>query len=149
MRSLSVVSLLLLLTASTAAAQRWTPEQEEVWKAVEAAAMAYTSGDVSYETVHPDFVFWNAGNSVPGDREAARALDTAFWGAVGARMHGRSITPLTILVFDDVAAVHAYIRGYQAFGEETPKFAGIRWTSVWKKEDGKWLQALNYGHPDP
>lgn len=114
-------------------------------------ALAFNQGDMdtSYEAIHPDFVFWNEAHSVPGNRETALTLDTAFWGVVGARMHGTTVTPLTILVYDDIAAVHAYVRGYQSVGSADPTLATFRWTSVWKKEDGKWMQVLNYSQPDP
>ena len=150
MKAIILSAVLVMAAPLTAAAQQWTPEQLEVWEAVEWTAVAFNQGDmsVSYEAVHPDFVFWNSDNSVPGDREAAFALDTALWGPVGSRMYGTTASPLTILVYGDFAAVHAYVRGYRSVGSRDPEFSAIRWTSAWKKEDGKWLQILNYIDPD-
>lgn len=153
MRALALAVGLSVLLPLTAAAQTrtWTSEQQEVWQAVERLALAFNRGDMKtvYEGVHPDFVFWNSDNAVPGDRDTAQTLDTAFWGVVDARMHGTTVTPVTITVIGDVAAVHAYVRGYRAIGEGEPQFSAVRWTSVWKKEDdGRWLQILNYADPD-
>lgn len=151
MRMTTLLAILLVMIPSTATAQKWTPEQEEVKAAVEATVRLFNEGDMnkSYELVHPDFVFWNGENAVPGDRETAFTLDSAVWGPVGTRSYGATVTPLTIKVFDDVAAVHAYIRGYRSVGDGEPEFSAVRWTTVWKKEDGKWLQILNYIQSDP
>jgi ketosteroid isomerase-like protein len=129
-------------------AQELTPEQQEVWTAVEALVDHFTSGELeaAYEYLHPELVWWNTGNSVPGSRDEAWELDNAFAMYAGKWL-AHTLTPLAVVVSGDAAAVYAYQRGFR---EDTPggnaSWATMRLVFVMKKEDGRWLQLANYLH---
>jgi len=132
------------LAATPASGQQWTAEQTEVWTAVQSMWADYSSErlDAAFDAHHPDFVFWNDGNSVPGTKEMADNLDTFWFGS--SDFHETSATPLTIQVFDDFAIVNAYVRGFQSkFGGE-PTWFTMRWHSGWTYEGGRWLCASNF-----
>ncbi|UCG84824.1 MAG: hypothetical protein JSW71_12780 [Gemmatimonadota bacterium] len=47
-----------------------------------------------------------------------------------------TLTPLTILVYDDFAVINFYVRGLLQEPGGVPTFTTIRWLNVWKKENG-------------
>ena len=147
MRRFTLAALgLLLAFASVAPAQELTAEQQEVWTAFEQEVALWVSGDMeaNYEFVHPDFVWWNSGNSVPGDYDAAWILDNGSADYAG-KWVAYDLTPLTILVYDDFAVLNAYMRGFR---EDRPggdaKWTTLRLHNDWKKDDGRWRLVANY-----
>jgi len=138
--------LMFLLFSIPAIAQQWTTQQKEVWKTLEDQIKAFASGDMeaNYKFIHPDFVFWNDWNSVPGDYETAKKLDSA-WFKLGAKTYAFTLTPLTILINGDFAVLNFYLRGFrQEPGATEVKFVGLRLHNLWKKEGGKWLLLANF-----
>jgi ketosteroid isomerase-like protein len=144
--AVAVIALAVLLPL-TLQAQEWSAEQQEVWTQVERHLVAFHAGDMetAYESVHPDFVFWNSNNSVPGDRSSAWELDRIFFRELGGIWHTALFTPLTILVYDDFAVINFYVRGLLQEPGGVPSFTTIRWLNVWKKETGGWMLVANYG----
>lgn len=141
-----IVATLLLCSSSTALSQEWSAEQKEVFTAVQKLADYFFDGDIdslSRESTHPDMIVWNPGLSVPGDKATADKLDKAWFG-LGGEFHAVTVVPLTIQVYDDFAIVNASVRGIRKQPGGNPAMFDDRWHSVWKKEDGKWLQIANY-----
>lgn len=141
------ILVILILSVSVGFAQQWSAEQKEVWKALEEQSAAWTSGDMdaAEKFLHPDFVFWNNRNAIPGDRATAMALDRAWFGS-GARFEVSVHTPLTILVYDDIAVLNFYARGYLAQPGEQPRWSTAQLSNVWKKENGRWLLLSVHGY---
>lgn len=141
-------AVLLLATPGPGLAQELTAEQEEVWSAFSQEIAHYVAGEIeaSYQHVHPDFVWWNNGNSVPGDYGAAQTLDTAS-AEYGGKWLSYDLTPLTIQVHGDYAVLNAYMRGFREDGRGgTPTWTTMRFHNDWLKEDGRWLLIANYLH---
>ena len=144
MNALLIAVVVAAVAASPMQAPQWSAEQSEVWAAVEAMWNDYSSENLeaAFAAHHPDFIFWNNTNSVPGTKEMADELDT-FWFESGAMLR-TSVTPLTIQVFDDFAIVNAYVRGFaQEFGG-APQWMTWRWHSGWAKEGDEWLCVSNF-----
>ena len=77
------------------------------------------------------------------------ALELDSFQAENGEYHAMSGIPLTIQVFDDLAVVNAYLRGFQTQPGGSPTFVTRRWHSVWKNEGGRWLQVSNFGYAEP
>jgi hypothetical protein len=151
MRRLGLLLLLSLLaialpTRGAAQTQQWSAVQQEVWRAVDGMCSGVYRGDVAalYQHVHPDLVWWNTMNDLPGDYATAKALDTA------ELMHGPKwlagmCSPVTIQVFDTFAVVNAYARGLrEGAAGQAPVVQNARLHFVMKKEGNQWLQVANY-----
>lgn len=147
-RLIAFLAVLLLATPRPGVAQELTAEQEEVWSTFSQGIAHWVAEDIEalYEHVHPDFVWWNNGNSVPGDYDAAWTLDTA-----SAELEGKwlsyDLTPLTIQIHGDHAVINAYMRGFREDGRGgTPTWTTMRFHENWMKEDGRWRLIANYLH---
>jgi ketosteroid isomerase-like protein len=148
MRAL-IVATAAILVGTPVSAQQWSAQQSEVWEAVQRLWDDYSSERLedAFRAHHPQFVFWNSANSVPGTKEMADNLDT-FW-FKSSDFHETHATPLTIQVFDDFAIVNAYVRGFISEFGGAPKWATWRWHSGWKKEEGEWLCVSNFIYFEP
>jgi len=96
MRRVTIAVLALaVLSPLTLYAQEWSSAQKAVWAETQRQHVAFYAGDMetNYEFMHPDFVFWNSHNSVPGDLSSARELDRCFFEEFGGRWHS-AISPL-------------------------------------------------------
>jgi len=145
-RALLLFASIILFTSVEATAQQWSPEQQEVWQAVNEMSNFFSSGDIeaAYEFIHPELIWWNTNEDVPGDYETAKKLDTAF-AENGRKWLTRSCTPLTIQVFEGFAVVNGYCRGFRETEEgKDPEYKTLRLLNVMKKEGAKWLQVANF-----
>ncbi len=136
----------VLALSSTASAQTWSSEQQEVWKAVDEMILRFASGDVerAFEFVHPDIVWWNSANDVPGGYDAGKRHDTMFWQNARRRI-SHDCVPLTIQVYDTFAVVNAFCRdNLEPRAGEDPEWSTLRLHLVMKKEGSRWLQIANY-----
>ncbi len=74
--NLFAIFLLLIAFNSKIAAQEWSPEQEDVWKSVEAywdlAAKGDLDGFTSY--FHESFIGWNYGAPVTSSKSSREKL---------------------------------------------------------------------------
>ena len=105
---------------------------------------SFYAGDVENLNRHPDFVFWNAENPAPGDKQAAELQDETLFGS-GVRFYDPSVTPLTISVHGEYATVNAYIHVAQVLpGQQNPSPLTARFHSDWKKEGDTWLNVSNF-----
>ncbi len=149
MRVLFMLVTAGLIVCTSVSAQEWNAEQSEVWESVERMWDDYSSErlDAAFDAHHPEFVFWNSGNSVPGTKAMADGLDT-FW-FVSSDYHETSATPLTIQVFDDFAIVNAYVRGFMSEFGADPEWFTMRWHSGWTKEGDTWLCVSNFLYFEP
>ena len=141
-----IVTLVVLAMPLNVIAQAWSPEQQEVWEVVEEMNQRFTSGDITggYEFIHPDVVWWNTTNDVPGDYETAKKLDTVF-GEHARKWLVNICTPLTIQVFDTFAVVNTYCRGFrETEAGQDPEWQTRRRHFVMKKEGTKWLLVANF-----
>jgi len=143
----TIAALAVLAGPVAAEAQQWSSAQQEVWKAVSEMVGHFYNNEIAegYEYVHPEFVWWNNGNDVPGsDYELSKNEDTIFAAHARKWLSG-SCTPLTIQAFDTFAVVNCYCRGYrEAAAGQDPQWRTMRALLVMKKEGGKWLQVSNY-----
>jgi hypothetical protein len=148
MKQFKVAAMILVLCTVPAIAQQWSSEQEEAWQFVVKETELWCSGNGSWETVHPDSVYWRSGDPAPVNKSA----DTRFYEAgrqLGYKCHVADAFPLSIVVEGEFAFVMYYIREMsQAPGEDKPSLQTVRWLDVLKKENGKWLWFTGYGESE-
>jgi hypothetical protein len=139
-----IVAISLLFDSSATFSQEWSPEQLDVWASVEKLVEDFYAGNVEDLDRHPDFVFWNAQNPAPGDKQAAALQDEKLFRS-GVKFYDATITPLTINVHGDFATVNAYIQVFQLLpGEESRTLISARFHSDWTKEDDTWFNTSNF-----
>jgi len=145
MKQVTTVLVVLSLCMIPAFAQEWSSEQKEAWDFIVKETNLWCAGNASYETVHPNSIYWGSLDPAPFNR----ASDQKFYEAyrrLGGKCHVVDAFPLTIVVEDGFAFVMYFVRQWsQAPGEDKPSFGAVRWLDVLKKENGKWLWFTGYG----
>jgi len=144
MRRLSITLLavlsVLLTIPSSAPAQKWTPQQQEVWSVVVARDNAWATGDAagSLRHVHKDVVRWAPNEGAPvGKAEIAGNIAYSRSAAAPVR---NQVTPIRVLVKGNVAIVCYYFQGHiKSNADGKVKRYGGRRMATFIKEDGKWL----------
>jgi ketosteroid isomerase-like protein len=134
----------MAVLSNTALAQKWSSEQQEVWKAEENWWELYKNNDVEgiKALIHQDYVGWFWGDyATEGHAEALRWASHMI---PKVKITYTNLKPLDILVMGDVAVLHYYYSKRQSVdGKETVEQG--RWTDIWKKEGGKWLLIADSG----
>jgi len=129
-------------------AQEWSSEQKEVWDFIVKETDLWCAGKGSYETVHPDSVYWRSGDPAPANQVSDKKFYEAYR-QLGGKCHVAEAFPLSIVVEDGFAFAMYYLREWsQAPGVEKPSFEAVRWLDVLKKENDKWLWFTGYGDFD-
>jgi len=108
-------------------AQDWTPEQKEVWSMQKKAWDLWKKGemDAFKSLFHEDCVIWYSKYGV--HRVKADLSNWPSW------IESFDLQPSVVKVSGDVAIIR-YISNF-----ETPSWKSkARYTSVWKKQNGKW-----------
>lgn len=135
---ISVLSLMVCPQALSA--QKWSPQQKEVWSAVVDWDNAWAKGDAAgfLRHFHKDVVRWAPNEGAPvGKAEMAGNIEYSLSAAAPVR---NQVTPIRILVKGNVAIVCYYFQGHiklHADGKVT-RYGGRR-MATFIKEDGKWL----------
>ena len=147
-RSTQVVLTALVLTlffAQPSIAQTWTPQQQEVWKAVGTLWKAGTSGDVDgyYALVSDDYRGWSDSMRFPTDKASHRPWSD-HWHS-GNRTVLYDMFPLAIDIHGDVAVVFFSftVLTEDKDGKQTTKRG--RWTDIYRKTGKRWLVIADAG----
>jgi hypothetical protein len=151
-RVLSLAILWPALTAPSAAAQSWTPQQRAVLDRINAChqILMERNPQAELECYHRDFVGWR--NSMPATRDYAHIrmeIERNASDPNAARVIAVSIQPLAVLVQGNVAIVHyySYISTRTSAGVMTEQRS--RWTDILLNEGGRWAWIADHGGVDP
>ena len=143
--ALTIVAVAVMALPSQTAAQKWTPDQQEVWQAVESLWKAWTSGDVAgyYNLVSDDYRGWNNSMRFPTSKAAHRPWSDHWHKDNKTVLY--DMFPLAIDIHGDVAIVFFSFRVLlqDKDGEETVKKG--RWTDIYRKTEGRWLLIADHG----
>jgi hypothetical protein len=139
----------LALYASTASAQTWSPEQQEIWRLEEQQWKMDAAKDLTWiETmVHPNISIWNVEFPAPQNKDSL-----ARWGKYGSETSTvleQEVFPISVTITGNVAV--AQYR-YRVASENYKKEREIRtghYTDVFIKEGGRWLFIAWAGGDDP
>lgn len=135
-----VVSALVFLLPVTAQAQTWSPEQEEVWKVVEASWVASdTDRDPGWydEFVHPEFRGWSMARPNPLDRETSRRWNR--YGMDTSKTVIFSLHPMSIVVQGNTAIAFYYVSSASEDLKGEHETTHSREVDTFVRENGKWM----------
>ena len=144
MRTLTILGLVALSLPSTAWAQEWSPEQQEVW---EFELSCQESKQAWLDCFHEDYVAWaDLSLGVPAVKADQVAIGGQWWDD-----HDRIMThlkPVEITVMGDFAVVLVVYtdtsRNRETGEIETTTEA---WTDICIRENGRWYWIADHGTP--
>jgi hypothetical protein len=150
-RSFSVffLSLVLVVVARTAAAQTWTPEQQEVWKFEEQQWKMAKDEDLSWidTMVHANLSYWSVDRPAPQNK--ASLLRWNRYDSSSTTVLEQEIFPISATITGNVAVVqYAYAIARENYKKDRETVTG-RYTDVLIKEGGRWLFIAWAGGDDP
>ncbi|MEO8101985.1 MAG: nuclear transport factor 2 family protein [Betaproteobacteria bacterium] len=132
-------SCLILFATMPLYAREWSAAQKEVWKSVEAywALDAAGNTDAFMTYFHADYVGWNLGNAMPGNKDVARKF--IAHGHKTTKTLVYDIQPVAIKIHGNVAFVHYhYVQTIKDSSGKDKDTAG-RWTDILMKQADKWV----------
>ena len=147
--SIAVVSATFCGFAGTAAAQTWSPEQQELWQLEQQQWKMSAAKDLSWmdTMVHPSMRYWETGDPMPRDRASLKR-----WGRYSnenGTVLEQEIFPISATITGNVAVVqYHYMIARENLKKERETVAG-HYTDVLIKENGKWLFIAWAGGDDP
>lgn len=143
--------LLLAMTAYTgvAAAQTWSPEQQEIWRLEEQQWRMAAAKDLSWiETmVHPNLNFWASDQPMPRGR--ASLARWARYDSTNSTVREQELFPISVTITGNVAvAQYRYQVASENYKKERETVTG-RYTDVFIREGNRWLFITWAGGDDP
>jgi hypothetical protein len=141
--------VLLLLHASTAAAQTWTPEQQEIWTLEQRQWDMAKAKDLSWidTMVHPNISYWEVDRPAPQNR--ASLMRWSRYSSGNSTVLEQELFPISVTITGNVAVVqYRYQLATENYKKERETVTG-RYTDVLIREGGRWLYIAWAGGDDP
>ena len=143
--------LMLAMTAYTgvAAAQTWSPEQQEIWRLEEQQWRMAAAKDLSWiETmVHPNLNFWQSDQPMPRGR--ASLARWARYDSTNSTVREQELFPISVTITGNVAvAQYRYQVASENYKKERETVTG-RYTDVFIRDGNRWLFIAWAGGDDP
>lgn len=143
--------LFLAMTGYTgvAAAQTWSPEQQEIWRLEEQQWRLAAAKDLSWiETmVHPNLNFWQSDQPMPRGR--ASLARWARYDSTNSTVREQELFPISVTITGNVAvAQYRYQVASENYKKERETVTG-RYTDVFIREGNRWLFIAWAGGDDP
>ena len=143
--------LMLAMTAYTgvAAAQTWSPEQQEIWRLEEQQWRMAAAKDLSWiETmVHPNLNFWQSDQPMPRGR--ASLARWARYDSTNSTVREQELFPISVTITGNVAvAQYRYQVASENYKKERETVTG-RYTDVFIRDGNRWLFMTWAGGDDP
>jgi ketosteroid isomerase-like protein len=134
---LFLVAVILNSFFSTSFAQKWTAEQQEVWKTINAQWQAEKEGkNWIAEFVHPDCIGWNMNTPMPRNKETTNRWFNAYQSF--SKTIEFQIDPYAIVVKDNMAIAHYYFLTLNENYDGKKVWEKGRWTDILIKDGVKW-----------
>ncbi|MGI9182130.1 MAG: nuclear transport factor 2 family protein [Longimicrobiaceae bacterium] len=146
---LAALTIVLLLQPWQASAQTWSPQQQEVWGAVQAQWQASMAKDTGWmeRFLHRDFRGWTAGEPAPRDKESAGRW--ARYEMESGSTVVQDLVPMAIVIHGNTAVVHYHYSQAQTDREGKHRTVHGRYTDTLVKENNQWrFLAWSGGAPD-
>jgi ketosteroid isomerase-like protein len=142
---------MLAMTAYTgvAAAQTWSPEQQEIWRLEEQQWRMAAAKDLSWiETmVHPNLNFWQSDQPMPRGR--ASLARWARYDSTNSTVREQELFPISVTITGNVAvAQYRYQVASENYKKERETVTG-RYTDVFIRDGNRWLFITWAGGDDP
>lgn len=142
-------SLTVVLLAGTAAAQTWSPEQQEIWRFEEQQWKMAADKDLSWidKMVHPNLSYWETGRPAPQNKASLTRWNR--YETANSTVLEQEISPISITITGNVAVVqYTYVAARENYKKERETVTG-RYTDVLVKDGSRWLFLAWAGGDDP
>ena len=141
--TLATIGLLLVL-ATPAQAQEWTPEQQEVWDFGQTCTEYYIAKqkDEWVDCFHEDFTGWFAGEPMPSGKSSVVEI-ASYMEQVDVQ--ATNSEPIEIRVYGDFAFVQ-HLSTYVMDGPEGQTQTKTAYTDILIRENGRWYYIGDHGH---
>lgn len=139
MLTFAALSLAFCGIAGTAAAQTWSPEQQEIWQFEQQQWKMAAAKDLSWidTMVHPNQRFWETGSPMPRDKASLKHW-SRFESESGTVLQ-QELFPIAATVTGNVAVVqYHYMVVSENYKKERETETG-HYTDVLIKENGRWM----------
>jgi len=139
------------LMAHLAGAQnKWTPEQQEVWKTETTISDLVVKGDIqgAQQYLGDDMVNWPSHSPVPIPRSSVIKWQD-FFKAQGGKILFFDLIPMVIWVKGDFAYVYYHQRVVFEPKNGKPSTTNSRWMDALTRKGDKWVVVGDFGGPDP
>lgn len=143
------LGIVLLLHASNAAAQTWTPEQQEIWRFEQQQWDMAKSKDLSWidTMVHPNISYWDVDRPAPQNR--ASLMRWSRYSSANSTVLEQELFPISVTITGNLAVVqYRYQLATENYKKERETVTG-RYTDVLIREGGRWLFIAWAGGDDP
>jgi hypothetical protein len=147
--SVSFLSLALLAFAGAAAAQTWSPDQQEIWRFEEQQWKMSAEKDLTWidKMVHSNLSYWDTGQ--PGPQNKASLARWNRYSNTNATVLEQELFPISVTITGNVAVVqYRYTIARENYKKDRETVNG-RYTDVLVKEGGRWLFLAWAGGDDP
>jgi ketosteroid isomerase-like protein len=144
-----LLCLALVLNATVAVAQTWTPEQQEIWRLEDQQWKLGAAKDLSWidTMVHPNISYWDV--DMPAPQNKASLSRWAKYNNTNTTTLEQELYPISVTITGNVAvAQYRYRVASENFKKEREIVTG-RYTDVFIKDGGKWLFIAWAGGADP
>jgi ketosteroid isomerase-like protein len=141
--------VLLLAFTTNLFSQNWNAQQKEAWANVEAYWALQAKGDLAgfLSYFSPDYTGWGYDSPVPQGKAAVEKY--VSMGMKNNKMLLYDITPVSILVYGDIAIVHYYYNMQRENLEGKKSWESGRWTDILQRQGqggtGKWVLISDHG----
>jgi len=141
--------LLLCTVAGTASAEKWSAEQQEIWKFEQQQWKMSAAKDTSWidTMVHPDMTFWETGAPMPRDKASLKHWSR--YDVENGSTLEQELFPISATVTGNIAVVqYRYMVARENYKKERETVTGY-YTDVLIREGGRWLFLTWAGGDDP
>ena len=146
---IGLLCLALVAISSSAAAQTWTAEQQELWKLEELQWKMNAAKDASWiqKMVHPNMSAWE--NDSPAPQSMASLTKWNRHGAGQSTTLEYELYPIAATITGNVAVMQYTYRSATENTKKEHKYSNGRWTDVLIRENGVWKFITWAGGADP
>lgn len=141
--------LAFAVLASTASAQTWSPEQQELWKIEELQWKMAAEKDASWidKMVHPNLSYWDNDRAAPQNKASLARWNR--YSSANSTVLEQELYPISMTITGNVAvAQYRYIVARENYKKEKETVSG-RYTDVFMKDGGQWKFIAWAGGDDP
>ena len=131
-----ITTLISLTKVSNA--QEWSQEQKEVLKLEQEMISSWENRDLEgyMDCLHENFVGWFDKDPYPWNKETLKTWEKHWFSK--SKIILDHTTFLTVNVIDDTAISNSYSQTLRE-NDKGQKHSYSKWTTVFKKQNGKWL----------
>jgi hypothetical protein len=137
--SVAAVSLAFCGFVGTAAAQTWSPEQQELWQLEQQQWKMSAAKDLSWidSMVHPNLRYWGTNSPMPRDKASLKHW-SRFDSDSSTVLH-QELFPISATITGNVAVLqYHYMMVSENHKKERETVTG-QYTDVLIKENGRWM----------